>query len=192
MTATLGSVVPRLETLFRLFSPADDLPTRHDIVPGSAVPPPYHDLLVHEFHMTVTVENFHRELVDVRVLQATRDGDQYARKILLVLKHTLRVVQFGIVRMDLSRCNALVREAIVAERTPLGRVLIENDVLRRIEPTNYLRIEPGPAQMAWFGLVAPRPLYGRLGIIHWNNLPAVELLEIVAPEPPLEGETGPR
>lgn len=188
MSVPLGSVVPRLAPLFSLFPPdaaaLADLPTQFDIVPGSAVPPPYHGLLVHQHHMTVTVETFHHSPVDVRILARYQEGDIYARKILLTLKSTGRIVQFGIVRMDLSKCDNAVRAAILAGKTPLGRVLIEHNVLRTIEPTNYLRITPGLAQMAWFGLTRPRPLYGRLGLIHWNEKPAVELLEIVAPEPP--------
>ena len=34
-------------------------------------------------------------------------------------------------------------------------------------------------QLAWFGLTKPQPLYGRLGFIHCDEQPAVELLEIV-------------
>ena len=51
-----------------------------------------------------------------------------------------------------------------------------------IEWTPFLRIEPGPAQMAWFGLSEAKPLYGRLAIIHCDGEAAVELLEVVAPE----------
>ena len=55
-------------------------------------------------------------------------------------------------------------------------------MLRRIEPTAFLRIVPGPAMMAWFGLAEPTPTYGRLALIHCDDEPAIELLEIVAPE----------
>jgi hypothetical protein len=36
--------------------------------------------------------------------------------------------------------------------------------------------------MKWFALDHPRTTYGRLGIIHCDGQPAVELLEIVIPE----------
>jgi hypothetical protein len=36
--------------------------------------------------------------------------------------------------------------------------------------------------MQWFGLTEPKTTYGRLAIIHCDGKPAVELLEIVAPE----------
>ncbi len=172
---------PDLETLFAQFPPADDLPA-YELVPGERVPEPYRGLLVHEHHMTVTVEAFHGEPVDVRILARRHNGDSYARKILLVLQGSGRIVQFGIVRIDLRQVSPEVRDEIVAGQTPIGRILIRHDVLRRIEPKAYLRIDPGPKQMAWFGLSEPRPLYGRLALIHCDGRPALELLEVVAPE----------
>lgn len=172
---------PTIEELFALF-PGDDLPS-YQIVPGEQVPEPYRALLVHEHHMTVTVESFHGSLVDVRVLTRRRDGDSYSRKIVLVTRSTGRVVMFGIVRINLALTSRGVADAITAADTPLGRVLIEHDVLRRIEPTAYVRIDPRPEQLAWFDLrTEGLPLYGRLALIHCDGQPAVELLEVVAPE----------
>lgn len=169
-----------LEDLFAQFPPEDDRPD-YEVIRGEDMPQPYRDLLVHEHHMTVTVEAFHGGPVEVRVLAVRRDGNLYSRKILLVHRATGKVVQFGIVRIDLSKTSPEVAQAIVAEQTPLGRILIEHDVLRRIEPTAYLKITPRPIQMSRFGMKEPLPLYGRLAIIHCDGQPAVELLEVVAP-----------
>jgi chorismate-pyruvate lyase len=163
-----------------LFPPADF--TEGELVPADEVPPPYHGLLVHEHHMTVTVEQHHGDLVDVRILARHQDADSYARKILLALQHSGRVVQFGIMRINFRYCSEAVRDEIVAGQTPLGRILIQHGVLRRIEPTAFLRVIPGPTMIQWFGLDRPRPTYGRLAYIHCDGKPAVELLEIVAPE----------
>lgn len=172
---------PDLAELFVLFPPADYLRALAE-VPAAQVPEPYRKLLVHEHHMTVTVEAHHGGLVDVRVLEERRTDDAYARKILLAVQKTGKIVQFGLMRIRLSACAAAVRDEILSRRTPLGRILIEHNVLRRIEPTAYLRVVPGPAMMEWFGLEAPLPAYGRLALIHCDGKPAVELLEIVAPE----------
>ncbi len=90
-----------VEELFAPFGPADDLP-EYAFVPPDAVPPPYHDLLVHNHHMTVTVESHHGDLVDVRILARKLEGDSYTRKIVLALQGTGRVVQFGIARVHLD------------------------------------------------------------------------------------------
>jgi len=172
---------PNLDELLGLLPPADFIQSSV-FVPPEKVPEPYHHLLVHQHHMTVTVESHHGDLVDVRVLAFRQDGDSYARKILLALKKTGKVVQFGLVRIHLQYCSPEVRAEILARRTPLGRILIQHDVLRRIEPTAYLRIVPGAEMMAWFGIKTPTPTYGRLAFIHCDGQPAIELLEIVAPE----------
>ena len=172
---------PDLLDLLALFPPADYL-RAYEYVRSDEVPPPYRKLLVHEYHMTVTVEEHHGSLVDVKILERKHEGDTYARKILLTLPSTGKIVQFGLVRIRFEYCSVAVRDQIVAGQTPLGRILIEHNVLRRIEPTAYLRILPGPAMMEWFGLKTPKPTYGRLALIHCDGKPAVELLEIVAPE----------
>jgi chorismate-pyruvate lyase len=172
---------PQLLDLLALFPPLDSI-RAYEYLAAEDVPEPYRTLLVHEHHMTVTVEAHHGSLVDVRILERKHEGDLYARKILLTLESTGKVVQFGIVRIHFEHCTQEVQGAIVAGNTPLGRVLIEHNVLRRIEPTAYLRILPGLAMMEWFGLQTPKPTYGRLALIHCDGQPAVELLEIVAPD----------
>jgi chorismate-pyruvate lyase len=171
---------PDLPTLYRLFR-ADAPPPDHDLLPPDHVPEPYHTLLVHPHHMTVTVEEYYGSRVNVRVMQRRRAGNTYARKILLELQSDGRVVQFGVVRIRLDFCSEPVRAAILEEKTPLGRILIEHDVLRRIEPTAYFRVTPGPLLTAWFQLPKPEETYGRLGIIHCDGQPAIEVLEILAP-----------
>jgi chorismate-pyruvate lyase len=174
---------PDLRTLFALFplAPGELLP-EFEIVPADEVPPPYHKLLVHEHHMTVTVEAHHGDQVDVRIIARRHTGDWYVRKILLALHGSGRIVQFGIMRTNFRYCSPEVREEIQAGQDPLGRILIRHNVLRRIEPTEYLRVLPSPTMMKWFGIGSPMRTYGRLALIHYNEQPAVELLEIVAPE----------
>ena len=190
---------PDLDTLLALFPPATYIRSAEQ-TDAETMPEPYRTLLVHEHHMTVTVERHHGDLVNVVVLQRRRDNSTYARKILLALQKTGKVVQFGLVRIHLEYCSKAVQAEILAQKTPLGRILIQHDVLRRIEPTAFLRVTPGPEMLGWFGLTGSRltggpaapqqpgcsVTYGRLAIIHCDEKPAIELLEIVAPEPDVE------
>ena len=73
---------PELSDLLALF-PDDAMPASVPLA-GPDVPEPYRGLLVHEHHMTVTVEEYHGGPVDVAVLARRSDGDKYSRKILLV------------------------------------------------------------------------------------------------------------
>jgi chorismate-pyruvate lyase len=131
--------------------------------------------------MTVTVERHYGGPVDVKVLNTVREGDEYARQILLELQGTGRVVQFGIVQIDLGLLSPVVRDRIVEGKTPLGRVLIEHDVLRHIRPAGYLQVEPDADLCRWFGMTQPTTTYGRLGVIFTDGRPAIEVLEILAP-----------
>jgi chorismate-pyruvate lyase len=173
---------PALPDLYRLFA-ADAPPPEHELIEPAAMPEPYRTLLVHEHHMTVTVEEYYGGPVDVVVLQRKRDQNTYARKILLKLRSDERIVQSGIVRIRLDFCSEPVRAAILAEQIPVGRILIEHDVLRRIEPTAYFRLRPGPYLRHWFGRTDPFSTYGRLGIIYCDGQPAIDLLEVLAPIP---------
>src|SRR4051794_12364565 len=113
--------LPDYRALFGLFPPGDDLP-EVELVDAEDVPAPYHDLLVHEHHMTVTVEAHHNCRVDVRILDRLQKGDSYTRKILLVSQRTGAIVQFGIVRIWLNYCSDEVRRRIIEGKTPLGRI----------------------------------------------------------------------
>ncbi len=174
------TTAPTFDHLYTLFPESTDRP---DVVEVQAayVPEPYHRLLVHTHHMTVTVEEFYRSPVDVEVLDCRRNGNEYARKILLKTRDNGNVVQFGLVRINLGVCPPAVREEIVEGKTPLGRVLIQHDMLRRIEPVAFLRVTLGPEMAGWFGVEAGTTSFGRLGVIYTGDRPAVEVLEILTP-----------
>lgn len=171
---------PTLDHLYGLFADTSDRPDAVEVPPGD-VPEPYHRLLVHTHHMTVTVEDFYQSPVDVRVLDFWLSDREYARKILLTLQSTGRVVQFGLVRINLDACTDAVRNEIVGGKTPLGRVLIRHNMLRRIEPLAYFRVTVGEVMAGWFGVSPGTTTYGRVGVIYTGERPVVEVLEILAP-----------
>ncbi len=177
-------------TLLDLFPNTLDQP-ECILVPAASVPPPYDRLLVHRHHMTVTVEEFYGDAVDVNILDLNLTDEWYARKILLTKRTDGRIVQFGIPRIRLKFCSAPVRKAILQGKTPLGRILIENNVHRRIEPIAFMKVPPGIATETWFGEGAGKhATYGRIGVIYCDEQPAIEVLEIVAPvlDAPLNGK----
>ena len=143
------------------------------------VPQPQRKLLAHDRHMTVTVEQHHRTPVDVDVRKLVHDGDTYSRKILLTRQTDGQVVQFGIVRLNLALMDREVRNEIEAKQTPLGRILINHDVMREVKLLKLYRILAGPALVEAFGISPGDVCYGRTALIYCNGSPAIELLEIV-------------
>ena len=147
-------------------------------VTAEELPEDHRVLLAHDDHMTVTVEAFHGCLVDVRVLQHNLEADFYSRASLLACQATGRVVQFGIMRINLKQVSDVVRDEIVGGRIPLGRALIRHNVLRHVELQRLWRVNPGPALREYLQLSNGEPIYGRSARIVVEGRPAVELLEI--------------
>ncbi len=137
------------------------------------------ELLNHNSHMTVAVEQYHGCNVDVDVLEHRTDGDHYSRKILLRRQSDNCVVMYGIVRLHLTAVSDLVREEIESRKIPLGRVLINHNVLREVQLLSLYRIECGGELAEAFGCNVGDVCFGRTAIIHCDGKPAIELLEIV-------------
>jgi chorismate-pyruvate lyase len=172
-----------LKSLLDLFPEGEPLIAAAEHVPSALIPEPFRELLVHEQHMTVTMEAFHGAPVDVKILARRLDGDVYSRKIVLTSSATGAVVQFGIVRFDLSYVTPAVREEILRGETPLGRVLINHNVLRHIDLGAVLKLTLGSGLAALMNARVGAVTYGRLATIFCNRRPAVDLLEVPAPVP---------
>lgn len=172
-----------LQSLLDLFPEQEAFLADGEHVAPDTVPEPYRRMLSHNHHMTVAMELYHRSAVDVRILERRLDGDFYNRKILLFRAGTETVVQFGIVRFDLSYLTQTVRDEILAGEKPLGKVLIDHNVLRHIDVGAVLRISAGPALARYLQMPVGGVTYGRLATIFCNRHPAVDLLEIPAPVP---------
>lgn len=173
---------PDLHELVQLFYEQPEDLARFCLVQSDQMPDVYRSLLNHNHHMTVTLETHHISLVDLHVLDHDVTDDIYVRKILLTRHRDDRVVQYGIVRLHLRYLTRPVRAEIQSRRIPLGRVLIDHNVLRRVELGQLWQVTPGADLCRHFQLAAPIRTFGRTAIIHCDDEPAVELLEIVAPE----------
>ena len=185
--------VERALRLVRLFCPAgEDFATFTAAAPET-VPAPYRGLLDHTNHMTVVMEQFHGEPPHLQVVarwlpEAEGRGDWYAREILL-LSAAGKVWQQGIVRIDLDQIDPATAALIRAAHLPLGRVLINAGLLREVQHVALVKVVPGPHLAALFGgeesgavPAGKRATYGRVAEISLGGVPAVELLEIVAPQ----------
>jgi len=139
----------------------------------------YQLLLNHESHMTVTVERHHHGPVDVEVLDTRTDGDFYSRKILLNRQSDNGVVQFGIVSIDKRALASEIFAEIEQQQTPLGRILINHNVLRDVHLNNLYSISAGPELAKHFDIAEGHSVAGRTAIIDCDGKPAIGLLEIV-------------
>lgn len=173
-----------LDDLLALFGDSGDA-SRFGEVAARDVPPPYDGLLVHDAHMTVTLESYHGGPVHLRVHGVHRGADTYARKITLHAGGDAGgtppqgpPVLLGIMRFDFRYCTRATRDEILAGRTPLGRILIEHDILRALRAGPYYRVSAGEGILG-VRVALPADCHARAAQIECNGGQAVQVLEII-------------
>ena len=169
-----------LKALIGLFPSEEPLVQTADHIPRDLTPEPYKTLLVHGHHMTVTMEKFHNSPVEVRVLEQRQEGNLYLRKITLVKSGTDEVVQFGIVRFNFDFVTGEIRDEILRGEVPLGRILIQYNVLRHIDLGAIVKLTAGPGLAKYLQMKEGQTTYGRMATIFCNHRPALDLLEVSA------------
>ena len=150
-------------------------------VAKEATPEPYHRMLVHEHHMTISMESYHDCTVDVEVIASRFEDGLYLRKIRLHKSGTRDAIQFGYVRFNLDFVTEKVRTEILSEKIPLGRVLIQHNVFRHVDLGAILRFTAGPGMAEYLQMDVGQTTYGRLATIFCNGSPAIDLLEVSSP-----------
>ncbi|MEL7499325.1 MAG: hypothetical protein AAFN77_17085 [Planctomycetota bacterium] len=168
-----------LESLVSLFFSDETEVGQFSAVSQEELTPADRHLLAHDHHMTVTVEEHYGCPVDVDVLMSRTDDQLYSRKILLTSRRDGAVVQFGIVRLNMAVLSDEVQREIKSQKTPLGRILIDHNVLRQVKLLGLYRIKSGTELAAHFGVEPGTIVHGRTAMIYCDGNPAIELLEVV-------------
>ncbi|HEX3600938.1 MAG TPA: hypothetical protein VHU84_12390 [Lacipirellulaceae bacterium] len=165
--------------LATLFYPGLSSLGKFEPVSVDDLPAKYRTLLAHNDHMTVALESYHKSPVSVAALDEWRDETSYARTSLLSRHSDGAVVQFGMMRIWLADLPAAAQAEIASKSAPLGRVLIEHNLLREVELITLWRIMPGSVLRQHLGVSAKEPIFGRTAQILVDERPTVQLLEIV-------------
>lgn len=178
-TTTPAELDSAAAMLAELLFPFDGGATAIDaeVVQPHDIPHPADSLLVHHNHMTVELKRHFGHSVQLHVMREVIAGDVYSRLIRLTSDNLM--VECGIARLNLALLSPHVRNEILEKQTPLGAILIDHNVHRRIKPRYFLRLPPQSRVMQALGASNDVPVYGRLGTIYCDHEPAIELLEVV-------------
>lgn len=177
---SLPKVVPDHQILARLFYENEEELGDFFEATADHLPAPFRQLLAHDEHMTVANEQFHGGPVSLEALREKVTATHYARTSLLRRPGDGRAIQFGVVRLNFAYLDDPVRRDIEARRIPLGRVLMQHNVLRHVELIALWRIRPEPELLRYLLPHEDGCVYGRTALIYCNGEPALELLEIVS------------
>jgi len=157
-----------------------------EVVDGGAIAEPARSLLVHERDMTSTLEAFHGAGIHLRPISRQRRGDDYFREVVLVLDETEQPVEFGAICIHLARFPEPARQAILAERFPLGHLLKDFGIAYLSRPKAFLRLASDATINGLLRLTGAQLLFGRRNSLFdpaGNSL--AEIVEILPPVSPV-------
>jgi chorismate-pyruvate lyase len=151
-------------------------------IEAKSIPQPFRTLLVHKTDMTSTLESFHGDKLRVELLSTHTAGQEYFREVVLCLEQDGKRTEFGAIKIMLDLFPREVREEILRERKPLGRILTDAGVEFSSQPRGYFELAPIEFISQSLGLTDRRLLYGRRNTLidPWER-PLAEIVEILPP-----------
>jgi chorismate-pyruvate lyase len=129
--------------------------------------------------MTTTLSESYGEPVSLEVLNYKRDGQTYRRKIILTVDRGRKIVEVGVVRLNLEYVSGEVCDAIVARQTPLGEIFGQHQLMTHVEVKGFVLFPSATPIVECFSSLEG-DAFGRIGLIYCDGKPVVELLEVVA------------
>ena len=154
-----------------------------EIMEPHALPEPAHQLLAHTNDMTSTLEQFHRQPVQLRVLNRQRVGETYLREIRLQLARGGATVEYGVICIHLKHFTKAARRMILAEEQPFGRILHAQAVACQNRPQLFFRILSDAWLERMFGFSGPRWLCGRRNLLQdCERRLLAQVIEILPPQ----------
>lgn len=158
--------------------PLDDL----QALPGEQMPEPARQLLVHGQDMTSTLAAFHGSPLRVEVLRQEQHDTLYFREVFLRTQAHDRIVEYGVIAIDLEQFTPPQREAIQAGRIPLGELLHRFRIPFVSSPIGYFAVAAERLGGRPFAVPAGTNCHGRFNRL---GLPTGEtlawILEILPP-----------
>ena len=149
------------------------------MVPPGEIPQPYQSLLVHDTDMTITLERHFGGRVTLRPLATFTRGQSYFRRVLLVHEHSGRPVEMGAIRMRLDAFDQSLRDQILRNTIPLGRLLRDTDFRYQSRAVAFLAVTPNPEMMGVFWMSEPHVLYGRRTEITQRGSKIGDIVEVL-------------
>lgn len=110
-------------------------------IPAAAVPPPFHQLLVHQHDMTSALESFHGGPITLTVMRSRESTDAYFREVTLHAT-TGTAVEYGLIEIRLDSFPPDLRPLILVGKTPLGAILNASGLAYRSSPQGFFSV-PG-------------------------------------------------
>ena len=139
-------------------------------------------LLCHDTDMTPTLEAFFGERIHLDVLRQELQGKLVTRQVTLRLDSSDRPVEFGAIRINLSRLAGPQEQLVKEGRLPLGTILSAFDTPHDSHASQFFRIKADALMVKCFALEGPQTLYGRCNTLsHKGGETLADVVEVLPP-----------
>lgn len=164
----------------------ESLPLNAELLDPGTIPEPYRGLLVHRSDMTSTLQRYHGEDVELRVLQKFSTGNLFCRHIVLEGTCSGRPVEYGAIRIRLDALNAPARRRVLECKIPLGGILKTCGIAHQSCPGGFFRVQSNELMNEVLELNGPQWLYGRCNCL--SNASGETIAEVIEILPTLPGD----
>jgi hypothetical protein len=153
-----------------------------EFIDAQSIPQPYKTLLVHKDDMTPTLEQFHQQTLELRVLEQKPTEHILLRQVLLISHNVDQPVEFGAIKIQLDHFTPDAQSKILSGTVPLGTIFCEQNIQHTSNPQAYFKIWPDQTITDALNIDQPQWLFGRQNIhrdLNKNTL--AEMVEILPP-----------
>lgn len=150
-------------------------------IESKIMPISYRKLLDHNSHMTVIIEEHHKSPATLVVLDTLKTTNHYSRKILQKKEPDGLPVLFAIAHINFKVLDENVKNKIQEEKIALGHILLKSNLRISLQRISLFKIIPSKDLIKFFKInnLKNTFCYGRTAVISCDDVPTVELLEII-------------
>ena len=125
------------------------------------IPEPYRRLLVHNYNMTPTLENYHSGTIHIEPIHMIKVDEEITREVVLRMDNDEKPVEYSANRIFFPAVTEQARQMIEEAKIPLGTVLRICDCRHTVHPSGFFRIRPTEFMMQVFDMQSKTSLFGR-------------------------------
>ena len=156
----------------------------YEVVADHALPAACRDLLAHNEDMVARLQDHYQDTFRLSVLETRLETGTLSRLVKLIANGDSRIVEFGAIRIHLSRFSKKAVKLIREGRLPLGNILQTEKILHQSVPQAYFRLRPDALIAGAMGIDHKSGwLYGRQNVhLDASGQRLAEVVEILPPE----------
>ncbi|MEM9399138.1 MAG: hypothetical protein AAF984_02930 [Verrucomicrobiota bacterium] len=178
----MNTLTVELEPLVSFYGSHGPALPEINIVSANDVGGVNHDLLVHRNDMTSTLENYVQSSLRIRLLNESYVKNIYSRELVLETDNNSYPVEYGAIRIYISRLEERVQQEILEARRPLGGILNAHKVSYLSCPDMFIRVLSDLRIGSALHLHEPTVLYGRCNrLTDMTGVLLADIVEIIAP-----------